>query len=87
MALGPKAINHNEHLQFLVDEELSKIESIFSCLNIHFERQIHDRICQVVAEIVNSPVTGQIELVLVVAGVLVSFTVESDRICTGVCSV
>lgn len=53
VALGPKAINHNEHLQFLADEELSKIGRIFSCLNIHFERQIHDRICQVVAEIVN----------------------------------
>jgi hypothetical protein len=52
VALGPKAINHNEHLQFLAGEEFSKIGSIFSCLNIHFERQIQDR-SQVVAVIVN----------------------------------
>ena len=52
MALGPKAINHNEHLQFLAGEEFSKIGSIFSCRSIHFERQIHDR-SQVVDVIVN----------------------------------
>lgn len=52
VALGPKAINHNEHLQFLAGEEFSKIGSIFSCRSIHFERQIHDR-SQVVAVIVN----------------------------------